>query len=193
VRRGDAAKEIVGLTFDVGADLLVLGPHRSGSRTATRIIGLSDVPVLVHKGDSRAYGRILVASDMSESSALAVRTAAAWADAMQSELVVVHAFDVPVPTYGDSDGLDRARAKARAELSKALQWNGHAELIRSARLVDGEPVDAIARTAADTQADLVVLGSHGRTGLSRLLLGSVAERVLAEERTSVLVVRGGHE
>jgi nucleotide-binding universal stress UspA family protein len=58
------------------------------------------------------------------------------------------------------------------------------------RLVDGNPRDAIPRAATRRHADLVVVGTHGRTGLDKLLVGNVAERVVATAPCPVLTVRG---
>ena len=57
-------------------------------------------------------------------------------------------------------------------------------------VLSGRPSDAIIQTAQEQKADLIVLGSHGRTGVERLLLGSVAERVIVLASCSVLVVKG---
>jgi nucleotide-binding universal stress UspA family protein len=57
-------------------------------------------------------------------------------------------------------------------------------------VMTGRPADAIIETAKEQNADLIVVGSHGRTGLDKLLMGSVAERVLVLASCAVLVVRG---
>jgi len=55
--------------------------------------------------------------------------------------------------------------------------------------VKGEPYEAIIKTAKQKQVDLIVVGSHGRTGIERLLMGSVTERVIGHSESAVLVVR----
>jgi nucleotide-binding universal stress UspA family protein len=57
-------------------------------------------------------------------------------------------------------------------------------------VMSGKPSDAIIETAKEKSADLIVLGSHGRTGLEKLLMGSVAERVIVLASSAVLVVKG---
>jgi nucleotide-binding universal stress UspA family protein len=57
-------------------------------------------------------------------------------------------------------------------------------------VLSGKPADAIIETAKDKNADLIVVGSHGRTGLEKLLMGSVAERVIVLASCAVLVVKG---
>jgi nucleotide-binding universal stress UspA family protein len=76
-------------------------------------------------------------------------------------------------------------------------WKAQLEQIRPANdgirvghvFLEGDPAAEIARYAADAQADVIVIGTHGRTGLDRLMMGSVAERVMREAPCSVLVVK----
>jgi nucleotide-binding universal stress UspA family protein len=57
-------------------------------------------------------------------------------------------------------------------------------------VMTGKPADAIIETAKDKSADLIIIGSHGRTGLEKLLMGSVAERVIVLSPCAVLIVKG---
>ena len=76
-------------------------------------------------------------------------------------------------------------------------WKGQLEQVRPANpkiavthvLLDGDPAGEISRYAADAGIDVIVIGTHGRTGVDRLVLGSVAERVMREAPCSVLVVK----
>ena len=76
-------------------------------------------------------------------------------------------------------------------------WRGQLEQIRPLNpnipvrhvLLEGDPAEEIIRHAAEARADLIVMGTHGRTGLARLLMGSVAEKVLRGATCSVLVVK----
>ena len=81
---------------------------------------------------------------------------------------------------------DEVRAAAASRLKQALESAGGEG---EARVLDGSPATAIVQTAEDLPAELVVVGTRGRTGLSRLALGSVAERVIRAAGCSVLVVR----
>jgi nucleotide-binding universal stress UspA family protein len=190
VRQGNPAKEIVELTFDSGADLVVLGPHGPRGGTAGRIVGLSAVPVLMHAGDVAPYRRILVACDLSGFSDVALWTAVAWAEALNCEVSVVHVFETPDYAYGGTLGPELAHEHEDARLTEWLRFMGQGGLVPTIHRAEGEPVETILRVAEETQSDLVVVGSHGRTGLTRLLLGSVATRLIELERKSVLVVRG---
>lgn len=89
-------------------------------------------------------------------------------------------------------------APGSAEASKGRSyWLGQLEQVRPANpgiavhhvLLEGDPAGEIARFAADAGIDVIVIGTHGRTGVDRLVMGSVAERVMREAPCSVLVVK----
>lgn len=137
--------------------------------------------------------RLLVPVDYSEPSRLALRQAAFLAERFGATLTVMHVWERPTTfpeTQLDGKELgDVVRENSDAEL---VEFVGSAALTASVpvetRVVPGEPVDTICRVAADG-FDMVVLGTHGRTGISRLLLGSVAERVVRACAVPVLSVR----
>ena len=82
-----------------------------------------------------------------------------------------------------------AWAGARAELKKLVGSARRAGVRASGVIVVGSPYEEITRAARSRRADMIVIGTHGRTGLTRALLGSVAMRVLATARCPVLTVR----
>ena len=144
------------------------------------------------------YRRILHASDFSPASRPAFAEALALATANRAELLIVHVVDVVIPpledTYVSPQVLDRLITSTRADAAKRLN-----ALVRKAKtagvtvtgeLLEGTPRDAIPRAARRKRADLIVMGTHGRTGLRKLLLGSVAERVVGTAHCPVLTVRG---
>jgi len=139
--------------------------------------------------------RVLVAVDFGQASERALRVGMAFAARHGSAVTALHAETLEVPPYFTHDQLkdvERHRAQARREAQRYLEvfvksWAPGA----SVSLVDGPAVEAIL-SAADGH-DLVVLGTHGRRGPSRWWLGSVAERVVRESRTPVLVVRAESE
>jgi nucleotide-binding universal stress UspA family protein len=134
--------------------------------------------------------RILVPTDFSSCADAALR----WADRLQAvfgaETVVLHVVDTgALESVGGAAGMAEAVNAVKVEASEAL-----AELTgprRSARwlLREGRPRDAILATIGEVQPDVLVMGTHGRTGLERLVIGSVAEQVMRESRVPVLVVR----
>jgi nucleotide-binding universal stress UspA family protein len=131
---------------------------------------------------------ILAATDFSGASDHAVEFAAQLANALGAKLTLVHAFEepypYPVPLPPEYVGDIRARLEARcAELrSSGADVRG---VVRK-----GPPWSEVVSAAADEGADLIVVGTHGRRGLPRWLLGSVAERIVRLAPVPVVAVPG---
>jgi nucleotide-binding universal stress UspA family protein len=140
--------------------------------------------------------RIVCASDFSPGSGPALAAAEDLAKALKAELVVVHAL-VPIvtvggvyPPYVGLDALERAaRARARAELDRLAAAARKRGLRATAVLAKGFAADQIVRVARSRKAGLIVMGTHGRSGLSRVVMGSVAMRVAAGAPCPVMTVR----
>jgi nucleotide-binding universal stress UspA family protein len=146
-----------------------------------------------------AIRRILHATDFSPASRPAFARALELARANRAVLIALHVMTPPIPYTPDGYALpqtyDRLLADMRATAQKQL-----GRLVADARargvrarglLLEGVPYDRIARAVRSTRADLLVIGTHGRTGLARLFLGSVASRVIATATCPVLSVRAG--
>ena len=145
--------------------------------------------------------RIVHSTDYSPASRPAFRKAVELAKALHRELVLVHVLSpiimpvfsgemyVPPSTYDD---LERtSRAAAQRHLERLTTVAKRAGIRVSSRLVEGAPVaEQIVRTARGLRAEILVLGTHGRTGVARAVLGSVASRVVATASCPVLTVRG---
>jgi len=149
-------------------------------------------------GGMQRYRRILVASDYSEPSMTAIRVAAAWAKALDAKLELLHAF-LPARYAkeimpGETDLPAKLKAAALSEL-KGLRDQcapEHPDAVLTA--VEAErAASAICEHADDPNSDLIVIGTHGRTGLSRMLIGSVAESVVRHAQCDVLAVAPGAE
>ncbi|MDO9530802.1 MAG: universal stress protein [Deltaproteobacteria bacterium] len=171
-------------------DLVVMGRYGKtglarlmlGSVTA-RIAGLSPVNVLVVPLEATGgFSHLLIASDGSPCSAAAFREALAIARRTHAKLVAVS-----VATRKKETALSKEILK---NLGVAAQKCG--VKLESEALV-GEPDEAIVEAAQKSRAEMIVLGSHGRTGWKRLLLGSVAERVIGRTSCPVLVVKKASE
>ncbi|HTQ43496.1 MAG TPA: universal stress protein [Polyangiaceae bacterium] len=141
-------------------------------------------------------GKILVASDFSDTARVAADWATDFARALGAKLVVVHVFDMPV--VGLPDAAFIVDAKTAARLSEQAQRGLDAEMARlralgaeveAGLLRQGDARDVIPKAAESEGAGLVVIGSHGRRGLSRALLGSVAESIVRSSSVPVVVVR----
>jgi nucleotide-binding universal stress UspA family protein len=167
-------------------DLVVMGRYGKtgltrlmlGSVTA-RVIGLSPVKVLVVPlGSTLGFSRILIASDGMPCSAPAIREALAIARQMRGQLLAISV-------------LPRKREPGLAEASLENLHIIAAEqgVDLESRVLVGEPDATIIEVAQKSLTELIIMGSHGRTGIKRLLLGSVAERVIGGAVCPVLVVK----
>ena len=132
------------------------------------------------------WRRILIASDFSNESQTALEEGLALARQTGAELVLLHAHEPEKP--GAEDAALRDARHALEQLHDRVAGAGR---VVSKTLVMGRPADAICEAAVRVDADLVVLGTHGRTGFRRILLGSVAERVVRYCERAVLVARQG--
>jgi nucleotide-binding universal stress UspA family protein len=112
--------------------------------------------------------------------------------------VIVHVLPAVAPLMGDGymsprayDDLRRSMiAHGQRQLDRVIARARRAGVRVQARLLEGTPADRIVRAAKGVHADLVVMGTHGRGGFAKLLLGSVAERVVAMAPCPVMTVRG---
>jgi len=142
--------------------------------------------------------RILVASDFSKSSRRAFAAALALSKSKGASLTIVYVNVPLVPIvpeqYVRESTWNRLNTEARRwnerQLAKLAERAKQAGVKVATVLVNGDPPSEIVRAARSRRADLVVLGTHGRTGFSKFLLGSVAERVIATARCPVMTVRG---
>jgi len=143
-----------------------------------------------------AFRRILHPTDFSRASAPALRRAVALARACRAPLVLLHVMTPPSPFIGEDtppssyvDLLILARRSAKRRLAAVFVRVRRTGVRARAVFAEGLPADAILRAARRMRADLIVMGTHGRTGVSRVFMGSVAERVVRQSRCPVLTVR----
>jgi universal stress protein A len=146
----------------------------TGSRSARRLSERNKVVLPIRT--------IVHPTDFSDRSESALSLAWSLARDHGAQLVVLH---VIVPT--EDPWLQQDAAEVREKLNQ-LPMPG-AEVRVERRLTEGTPASEILRVAAETSADLIVLGTHGRTGLARALLGSVAEQVVRKASCPVLTVK----
>jgi nucleotide-binding universal stress UspA family protein len=141
-----------------------------------------------------AIRRILVPTDLSAFSLAALRFAELFHDRLGARGTILLANEpiYPVASFEESLGLtwnsDMVRAKLRQELAQHLADVVKVPAAYDIRVVDDIASGAIASTAKEIDADLIVMGTHGRTGWRRALLGSVSERVLRETAVPVMTV-----
>ena len=143
--------------------------------------------------------RIVYATDFSERAAPAERQAVALARALGAELVLAH-VGTEAPLWRESLYTPSVRAVFEAQHKWATETLGarvaalNAEGVVARAVVRvGVPWQEIVRLAVEEHADMIVMGTQGRTGLERLLLGSVAERVIRQAPCPVVTVRHDSE
>ena len=182
------------------AELIVMGIAGNGplgqaivGSTVTALARSSDVPLLVVKKKVLdTEGRIVVATDLSEASEPAVQVALRWFS--HKKLTLFHAFDPPFRGFVD----DKGSYAAQAEASAVAQCERFLERVEGSRATEieivarlGDAGGVLGNFVDKRGIDLVVVGTHGRTGLTHTLLGSVAARILNDVACDVLVVPSG--
>jgi len=138
---------------------------------------------------------ILVPTDLSEPAAHALRYASSLGERLGSRLLVIYAdpFIPPTDFTATTAGVfelsrDAMMAGAREELQKHAERNVSPRVPFDLRVLVGEPLDAIVAQVRESAVDLVVMGTHGRTGVSRLMFGSVTEAVMRTVAVPVIAV-----
>ena len=142
--------------------------------------------------------RILHPSDFSRASGAAFTKAIEMAKTNRAELLVAHVLAPVMPMLGDGyvspkvyeEIIATGRSQAQAELNRLVAKARKAGVRVKSLLMEGVPHEQITRAARSKRADLVVIGTHGRTGLTKFFLGSVAGRVVSIASCPVLTVRG---
>jgi nucleotide-binding universal stress UspA family protein len=138
---------------------------------------------------------ILVAHDFGEPAQGALEFALGLAGKLNAHVTVLHAYDLPIHGLeGLAAGAaleTHVQAAARTALDEIVAQSRDSAVDVESVLRTGPPWSEITATARDMHADLIVVGTHGRRGLSRAMLGSVAERVVRSAPCPVLTVHGG--
>lgn len=135
--------------------------------------------------------QVLVPVDFSEPSIDALRFAAGFAETFGATLTVLHVVE-PFHVDWKMDTLTlrrRARSEALRHLQKLVADEIHGARPGQAKLDEGHPAQSIVDFARRSKTDLIVMGTHGRSGVTRALIGSVAERVVRHAHCPVMVVR----
>ena len=144
-----------------------------------------------------AYHNILVPVDGSETSHSAVEKAVEFAKAFGSKITVVQALVLDpyiaaeyISASQTNDLIERARTSIEESLAAAKAKFNEQGIEVETKLLEGQVIHReIIRAAEELHADLIIIGSHGRTGFKKLFLGSVAQSLLGESHVPVLIVR----
>jgi universal stress protein E len=205
VTTGEAFDAILRTAKSASADLIVMGSHRKQllrdifiGTTIERVIRTGPYPVLMVNADSEHPYRYIVAGvDMSEPSAHAFKTAKALGLIDDANLTVIHAFMAVAKgkLYVANASQDQIedyvaseRVQASEELFSFLKTLGLSGARWSYRIEEGGGFEVISRVVKETAPDLVIIGTHGRSGIVKMLIGSVAEEVLRSIDVDILAV-----
>jgi len=196
---GEPHEEIVDLAEAEGCDLIVMGVGSQsmekffvmGSTTA-RVIGYSQVDVLVVPEKATiGWQNLLLATDGSKHSEKAAARAAAIAKSNGAQLNIVSATDFVCELYAQAPEVGEALIKKARKTLDTSKKHADLEGLKTECFVrEGEAYKAIIDLAKEKGAQMIVIGSHGKTGLKRLLMGSVVEKVIGHSHCPVLVVKG---
>lgn len=147
----------------------------------------------------KSIKKILYATDYSKASARALDDAVSLAKQNDAELWVAHVIE-PLGAYATGDDFggaelymkleDAAKREAEAGMKKLMQKLQSLNVKAKSLLLRGTAYDQIVKAAKSKKADMIVIGTHGRTGLSKLFMGSVAGKVVSMATCPVLTVRG---
>ena len=198
VEEGETYERIVDLAEAENCGIIVMGRRGMsglervlvGSVTA-RVIGHSQRDVLVVPPDmSLSWQKILVATDGSRHSGAAVEKAIDFAKSYGGSLTAVSVVDVPDELYAEAPKIvDDLIAKAKGYVADVKKAADAAGIQVTTFVAEGVGHEVVTKTAHKVGTGLIVMGSHGRTGLKRLLMGSVTEKVIGHAPCPVLVVK----
>ncbi len=195
---GEPHEEIVDLAEAENCDLIVMGRrgHRKikraliGSVTA-RVIGYSQRDVLVVPKDTIiGWKMILLPTDGSKFSDAATEKAIDFAKSYGGELKAISVVDVPTEYYAEAPKAVEDLTRKAKEFVADVKKKAEASNIKTSTFVgEGDAHKIITDLAKKEAVDIIVMGSHGRTGIKRLLMGSVTEGVIGHSPCPVLVVK----
>lgn len=216
VKEGDAKSQISEIAKQWNADLVVMGSRNNkgldlmllGS-VSQGVLLQSPCPVLIVKSDDRVedtrnqgFKKVLVAADNSPyaQAALAWLKTMKWTKDTQFKLITVvsplvesfeslqDAASASTLSIEHNQTIDLAASELKI-MARTLGEHVGADNV-STEVAEGDPRECILQTASSMQADLIVMGSHGRTGLTKLLIGSVSQALAVHANCSVAIVRG---
>jgi universal stress protein E len=205
VAEGEAFDGILRTAQAFSADLIVMGAHRKQllrdifvGTTTERVIRIGPFPVLLVNNDADyPYKKLLAAIDMSEASARAITIGKTLGLLDNADLAIVHAFFASArgtmfvadaPPEQIESYVTEVRLRATAQLIAFLEANELGSQRFSRCVEEGPPFEVISEVVKRTMPDLLIMATHGRSGIAKILLGSVTEEVLRALDVDVLAV-----
>ena len=207
---GRPPEEINTVAKQIKADLIVIGTRGLGGikgallgSTAAETVRTTDVPVLtVHEGRGAAGepGRVVVGDDFGDGGDAAIAAAVTFANPKKARVLLLHVVD-PAPllyagaaewgwiaatdTLAEDEKLSKEKIEARADRLRKKGFKVES------RVVTGAPAQTIARVGKGWRAQLLIVATHGRKGVSRVFIGNTADQLLRGVRYPILTVRPG--
>lgn len=205
VTTGDPFDGILRAAAEIRADLIVMGSHRKQllldifvGTTIERVVRKGSFPVLmVNHEAQRKYENVLVPVDMSDVSASAIQVGLSTGLIGENRATLLHAFLALAKgkmfvAGADQDGIDSYIASERQlaidELAAFLVANDLKHGRWSHRVEEGEAMEVISRAVSELRPDLLVMGTRGRSGLLKTLIGGVTEEALRSLNVDILAV-----
>lgn len=200
---GEPYTKLVDILYAEESDLLVLGKSGKGGlakaligSTASRAIGASPVDVLViPKNTTLKLKKMLVPVDGSLYSEEAAMRALELASHLKSEIILLSVVEIPFELYETATDIgkmvEHLKTEAEEFIRKLKSKYKEKGIEVKGYVVEGIVEEKILEIAEKEEVDLIIMGSHGKTGLKRLLMGSVTEKVLTLGTKPVLVVKRG--
>ena len=199
---------ICSVAREIGPDLLVIGPHRRQmlrdvfvGTTAERTIRATPCPTLMANATpAGSYRHILLTTDLSEGSREALRQFVGSGLGERTRISLLHVGDAPalglafgysLPEEEKQQYLSDERAGAARALSGFIESTGLGRVEPLIRHETTPPAQEILKAVAEVKADLIVVANHGRSALSRHVIGSVTEQVLRTSPVDVLAIPPG--
>lgn len=208
VKLGSPDEQLVTVALQGKHDLIVVGTRSRNKATrmlfgstAQKLIRSAPCAVWIVKPDTvREIREVAVATDLSDCARTALSSAVAVARALGAKLFVIHSVDMAELSYllmagVHTDEIAAARKRmiedAQAGLQQQLASTDYRTLPHGVmvELLEGSPDDTIPKFVVDNEIDILVMGTHGRSGISRLVLGNTAERILPAVDCSVIAVK----
>lgn len=195
---GAAASAIDEVAREVGADLIVIGIARDETlgryflgSTVERLSRQTPIPLLIVKNRLRPYSEVLVATDFSPPSQHALTAAAHFFPTVP--LTLLHAWEVPFASFLDKprfrNELEMLEKEACTEFMSQSQLSAQQRQDLRVLVERGNPEVMVRAYMLDKNVDLVVVGTHGRSGLFDVRLGGTAKRLLETAPGDVLLIR----
>ncbi|OYW13105.1 MAG: hypothetical protein B7Z55_17400, partial [Planctomycetales bacterium 12-60-4] len=205
---GKPSEQITKEVLRSGHDLVVVGTRKRSSvaralfgGTCNKLIRLCPVPIWVVKAEEvRELREVLVASDFSEVGQQVTAAGVMVAGHLNAKLFIAHALEFPFEAYLRTAGVSeqevatyrtRMHDEATQNMNQQLAQTDYRTLAQGVKVevVEGTPDAVVPQLIEEHEIDLLVIGTHGRSGFSGMLLGNTAERILPHAHCSLLIVK----